>query len=189
MISATVPKSDCFCTQKSANRRTLLFLLGPIFGVLIALMGIVYSTSYRRPWPLAVSLLGTMIASISLWLTVLAYRTNTRARRASYFPQKSWSDSDTGNYPSRSAVGEPACGHFWVQSWYTTEKQQTLSDGRKSLKTWWLGTESERPPPAFQGCYPPHLRIAFTRSPLSSAAPTCHSARAQDPGGSRGTAP
>jgi protein-S-isoprenylcysteine O-methyltransferase Ste14 len=67
-----------------ANRRTLLFLLGPIFGVLIALMGIVYSTSYQRPWPLAVSLLGTMIASISLWLTVLAYRTNARARQASY---------------------------------------------------------------------------------------------------------
>ena len=67
-----------------ANRRTLLFLLAPIFGVLIALMGIVYSTFYWRPWPLGVSLLGAVIASISLWLTVLAYHTNTRARRASY---------------------------------------------------------------------------------------------------------
>jgi hypothetical protein len=67
--------------HRVANRHSVS--ARPAFGLLLTVLGVVYSAYYIRAWPFAELIPAAVTSGISLWLTVLAYQTNGRARRAS----------------------------------------------------------------------------------------------------------
>lgn len=73
-------KANKLDIHKTANRRTYLFLLAPIWGCFVALLGLFYSYHFRRGWPYSVAGPGLAISALALFSSGVAYQRNAKAR-------------------------------------------------------------------------------------------------------------